>query len=133
MGMFSSRFNSRPKKKPAAEKPPHNPSLMLSGLHGSQRHGIVSTGEVAMRRGTVSKRIWGKLAAAISLVALHAPTPISMFDWPEQSHTSSTSTSLIAADSCVVEFVTDKARGSTEARMDLSLTIHLPSAPAIAD
>src|ERR1039457_4920123 len=85
MGTFNSRFNSRPKKNPAAENPPHNPCLILSGLHGSQWHAVVSTGCVAMRRGTVSKRMSGKLAAATSLVALQASTPISMFDCPENS------------------------------------------------
>src|SRR5665213_760983 len=132
MGTFNSRCNSRPKKKAAAEKPPHAPTLMVSGLHGSQRHCNVSTGSVAMRRGTVSKRISGKLAVAMSFVALQICTPISMFDWPEQSHTSPTNTSLMTADSCVVELVTDKLRGSDEADMAWSLTSHFPSWPATA-
>src|ERR1017187_1681236 len=132
MGIFNSRFNSRPKKKAVAENPPQVPSLMLSGLHGSQWHCSMSTGNAAMRCGTVSRRISGKLAVAMSLVALQSIMPISMFDCPEQSHTSPTSTSLITADSCVVEFVTDKTRGSDEARMDLNSTNHFPSVPVIA-
>ena len=46
-----------------------------------------------MRRGTVNSRILGKFAAAISSEELHIwDNDHSMFDWPEQSHTSPTKT-----------------------------------------
>jgi hypothetical protein len=61
-------------------KPIPQSLLILSGLHGSQRHCRDFTGAVAMSRGKVSKRACGKRSVAMSFVALQAITPFSMLD-----------------------------------------------------
>src|SRR5579862_1539959 len=85
-----------------------------------------------MSLGTVKRRMLGRFAFAMSLVALQAPIPISMFDWPEHSHTSPTSTSCAVLFWFPSPLLTVRVRDSVDAGILSRCAIHLPSASATA-
>src|SRR5262249_36871546 len=99
-GTFSAFWRSRPKKYPTAEK-----LMAVSGVHSSHTPSCLfgSTGKsycgsAAGRFGTVNSRMFGLAAAAATFFPwssfVNWLTRHSMFDWPEQTHTSPTATFL---------------------------------------
>ena len=124
---------SRAKKYPTAENAP-----TVAGEHTSQWPPQSSCGWSVSRMGTVNMRTSGWSAAAISAASLATPangfnffeTLNSMFDCPDPSHTSPTSTSwiVIVFRPAIVICVAPAIGGSGASR-----TVHLPSAPASAD
>src|SRR6185436_13119592 len=88
MGTSSDFSNARPKKYATAEK-----VGTVAGVHDCQTPATSVCGDGDSRRATVNSRILGCAAAAISCSAFaDRRTDQPMFDWPEQSHTSPTST-----------------------------------------
>ena len=121
---LNARARSTPNHQPTAVNPPTD-----SGDATRHAPSTRARGSFAVTWGALNERIGSFAAIDFARSASLAPSTVhSMFDWPEQNHTSPTSTSPARTSSPPLR--TTSSRGASDAGIGGSATLKRPSPPA---